>query len=65
MKNKITLGLSVAFIFVVGTGIVLLNVDGANSNMGLWHYKIGILTSILSVSHILKRIPILRRSLKK
>lgn len=64
-KSKITLTLSVVFVFVVATGIILLCIDGANSNIGLWHYKTGILIGVISIGHILKRIPILRKSLKK
>lgn len=64
-KSKITLALSVVFVFVVVTGALLLCIDGVNSIIGLWHYKTGILISLVSVCHILKRIPILRKSLKK
>lgn len=64
-RSKITLGLSVAFFFVAITGIVLFNVNGANSNIGLWHYRIGILTILISAGHILKRVPTLRKSLKR
>ena len=45
------------------TGIVLLGVSGANSPLGLWHYKIGIITTVISVGHIIKRLPALRKSL--
>lgn len=64
-KSKITIVLSVIFLFVFVTGIILLGVNGANSNVGLWHYKIGIATIVLSVVHIIKRTPLLRKSLKK
>ena len=64
-KSKVTLCLSVTFILVVIMGITLLNADGANSLIGLWHYKVGILTGVLSISHILKRISILHKSLKQ
>ena len=64
MKNGITAALSVLLLLVSATGIVLLGVNGANSSMGLLHYKIGIASIILSASHILNRIHILRQSLK-
>lgn len=64
-KSKLTLALTGIFIIVVVIGIAVLNISGANSNIGLWHYRIGILMSILSTEHILKRIPILRKSLKR
>lgn len=61
-KSKTTGVLSILFLFVSVTGIVLLGVDGANSEIGLWHYKIGIVMSLLSAGHIFKRLPVLRRS---
>lgn len=55
-KSKVTIILSVVFVLVSITGIALLGIDGANSLMGQWHYRIGIATIILSVGHVLKRI---------
>jgi hypothetical protein len=52
------------FLLVSVTGIILLGVNGANSDIGLLHYEIGIVTIILCVGHILKRIHLLRKSLK-
>lgn len=63
-KSKITVVLSVVFFLVSVTGIILLGVDGANSYIGLLHYKIGIVTIVLCIGHLLKRIPSLRKSLK-
>ena len=63
-KNKITVVLSVIFFLVSVTGIILLGVDGANSYIGLLHYKIGIVTIVLCIGHLLKRISLLRKSLK-
>ena len=63
-KNKITVVLSVVFFLVSVTGIILLGVDGANSYIGLLHYKIGIVTIVLCIGHLLKRISLLRKSLK-
>lgn len=51
-----TLVLSVTFVIVVITGIVLIMcVDGANSATGLWHYKFGLLLIVFSIIHILNR----------
>lgn len=55
-KSKVTVILSAVFVLVSITGIALLGIDGANSLMGQWHYRIGIVTIILSVGHVLKRI---------
>lgn len=63
-KSKITVVLSVLFLLVSVTGVILLGINGANSNIGLWHYKIGIAVIILCIGHILKRIHLLRKSLK-
>ncbi len=52
-KSPLTLVLSAVFLIVTGTGIVLMTcVDGANSPVGLWHYKIGGLLIILCFLHI-------------
>ena len=63
-KSKIIVVLSVVFLLVSVTGIILLGVNGANSVIGLLHYKIGIATIVLCVVHLLKRIHLLRKSLK-
>lgn len=63
-KSKITVVLSVVFLLVSVTGIILLGVNGENSDIGLLHYKIGIFTVILCIGHILKRTHLLRKSLK-
>ena len=60
-KSPVTAVLSVVFVFVVVTGVVLLGIEGAGSSVGVWHYRTGIVVSILSVGHLLKRISLLRR----
>lgn len=64
-KSKITALLSVVYFLVSVTGFILLGVDGANSYIGLLHYKIGIVTIVLCIGHLLKRISLLRKSLKQ
>lgn len=63
-KSKITVVLSVMFLLVSVTGFILLGINGENSDIGLSHYKIGIATIILCIGHILRRIFLLRKSLK-
>lgn len=58
-KRKVVLLLSVVFATVAITGLSLLFVYGANSSIGLFHYKIGIAFGILAILHILKRIKFL------
>ena len=63
-KGKVTAVLSIVFLLLSVTGIVLLGVSGANSPLGLWHYKIGIITTVIALGHIIRRLPVLRKSLK-
>ena len=63
-KSKVTAVFSIVFLLLSVTGIVLLGVNGANSPLGLWHYKIGIAMSVIAVGHIIKRLSALRKSLK-
>ncbi|MBQ8222093.1 MAG: DUF4405 domain-containing protein [Bacteroidales bacterium] len=61
-KNKhITTILTAIAIAITITGIVMFAVSGANSGIGMWHYRIGILFSLFALGHIIKRIPILRK----
>lgn len=62
-KSKATAVLSIVFLLLSVTGITLFGVNGANSTLGLWHYKMGIITTVISVGHIIKRLPVLRKSL--
>lgn len=64
-KGRVTICLSVMFILVVVTGLALLGIEGANTPVGLWHYKAGILMGVLSAGHILKRASALRRFLRR
>lgn len=55
-RKLITLFLSLTFLITVVTGIILLAcVDGANSAVGLWHYKLGILLSVIALLHAVRR----------
>lgn len=46
------------------SGLVMLAVAGANSDLGLWHYGLGLLFSLIAVGHIARRLSILRKSLQ-
>ncbi|MDO4159834.1 MAG: DUF4405 domain-containing protein [Prevotellaceae bacterium] len=63
-KSKVTVVLSVLFLFETISGIVLLFVDGVSSQIGLLHYGIGLIMSVIAIGHTLKRFPILRKSVK-
>lgn len=62
-KSRLTAFLSVVFILISATGLMLLAVEGANSEIGLWHYRIGIIMTIIGLGHLIKRFPILRKSI--
>lgn len=62
-KSKVTAVLSVMFLLLALTGIALLGVDGANSRLGMLHYKAGIIMIVIAFCHIVKRLPTLRKSL--
>ena len=62
-KSKVTATLSIIFLLLSVTGIVLLGVNGAKSPFGLLHYKIGIITTVIAIGHIIKRLPVLQKSL--
>ena len=55
-KSKISLLLSVIFILVILSGLLLLTVNGANSDTGLMHYKMGLLLIVFSIIHIYKHV---------
>ena len=61
-KSKIVAALSALFIIVAASGILLaFFIDGANTHVGLWHYKAGLVTGVLASLHILKRWALLRK----
>ena len=65
-KSRVTAFLSIIFVLISITGVILLvAVDGANSGIGMWHYRIGIIMTIIGLAHFIKRFPILKKSLSK
>ena len=58
-KWFITTMLTVVFILTVFSGIALLAIWGANTHVGLLHYKTGIGLALLMLIHGVKRIPII------
>lgn len=64
-KSQVTAAVSVAFVCTVVTGLLLLGVEGANSGIGLWHYKLGILMLLLAIIHLALRGTALLRVFKK
>ena len=65
-KSRVTAFLSIILVLISITGITLLvTVDGENSGIGMWHYRIGIIMTIIGLTHFIKRLPILKKSLSK
>ena len=63
-KSRVTALLSIIFVAISITGILLIAViDGANSGLGLWHYRLGIAMTFIGLGHFIKRVPILKKSL--
>ncbi len=61
-KSKIVAALSALFIIVAASGILLaFFIDGANTHVGLWHYKAGLVTGVLASLHIFKRWALLHK----
>lgn len=64
-KSRITLILSILFLTLTLTGIMMIIfIDGGNSSIGLWHYKLGLIMIPLLIGHTIKRFPLLRKGLK-
>lgn len=64
-KSRVTAMVSVAFVVLTLTGIVLLWTEGANTPLGLWHYKVGLLSTMLFTGHILRRMPALLQGCRR
>ena len=63
-RRKIVLTLGAFAIAVACTGLMLLAIKGANSHVGLWHYRLGIILTMMSIGHASKRHSILRKAIK-
>ncbi|MDU1904815.1 MAG: DUF4405 domain-containing protein [Dysgonomonas sp.] len=65
-KSKVTISISFLFLILTITGIVLvLFIDGGNSSVGLWHYRLGLIMTALLVIHTISRFPLIIKGLKK
>lgn len=63
-KSKVTVVLTILSVCLSFSGIFLFGVDGANSQPGLFHYAVGIVTALTACVHVAKRLPVLLRSLR-
>ena len=65
-KSKITAGITILFLALTITGFLLtFFINGPNSSIGLWHYKLGLITSILIIIHTIKRFPIMMKGIRR
>lgn len=65
-KSRVTVLLTALMLAAVVTGnIVLFRHQGANSDLGLLHYALGILLTIFSLGHFAKRCKLLFKNLRK
>lgn len=64
-KRQITILLAVLAFAVTATGIMLLGIMGANTHVGLLHYKLGIVFTLLLIGHSVRRLHVLRRVFNK
>ncbi|MDH6308778.1 hypothetical protein M2451_001344 [Dysgonomonas sp. PFB1-18] len=64
-KSKVTIVISILFVILVVTGIILVFfIEGGNSSVGLWHYRLSLLMVALLIAHTVKRFPIMMKGLK-
>lgn len=61
-KSVNTALLSVAMLLVSATAISLFFfVDGANSGIGLWHYRLGLICTFFGAIHLFRRVQVLAK----
>lgn len=64
-RSHVTLLVTVAYVVMGLTGLILLGMDGPKHGLGRWHYMLGLFSTALFLWHILKRLPVLRKSLTR
>lgn len=64
-KSRVTLLLTLLVLPVALSGGILLVVEEVNSALGLWHFGLGILLTVVAFGHFLKRHNLLFKGLKK
>ena len=65
-KSRVTVALSALMLVVTITGIIVLFRHAEpNEGLGLWHYVIGIIVSIVVIGHLIKRFNTMLKGLKR
>lgn len=63
-KSKVTIVLSVLFLMETITGIILiLFLEGGNSSIGMWHYRLGLVMIVFILIHITTRFSLMMKGL--
>lgn len=63
-KSPITLILSILFLIEIVTGIILVFfINGGNSSVGMWHYRLGLLMIIFILIHLITRFSLMIKGL--
>lgn len=64
-KDKATVALSVAFLLLAVTGLMMLSGGcGRRCHIGLWHYWMGLAATALAVLHLARRFRILWKTVR-
>lgn len=63
-KSKVTVIVSVLFLVLIITGLILiLFINGGNSPVGLWHYRLGLGMALLLIVHTATHFSVLMKGL--
>ena len=66
LKSKITMLVTILFLAVSITGVLLLAfVEGQGSSMGMAHYVIGLLFGVIGLGHFVKRWRVFKKGVAK
>jgi archaellum biogenesis protein FlaJ (TadC family) len=65
-KSRVTVIISLLFFILTITGIILVFfIDGGNSSVGLWHYRLGLVITAFLLAHTISRFPLIIKGLRK
>jgi len=65
-KSKITVLISVLFVILIVTGLMLVFfIDGGDSAVGTWHFILSLVMVVLLIIHTIKRFPLMLKGLRK
>lgn len=63
-KSRVTLILSLLFLIEITTGIILVFfIEGGNSSVGMWHYRLGLAMILFLLIHLISRFSLMMKGL--